>query len=688
MTRSSPGTSADRREGYKRILMSRWAHWGFLALVMLFFMRGWLNGRMPASPRMEMVVQFATSWFVLDELRHGRSLTPWNPWEFGGFPWMRLLAWPLYASVALIGWLGIPMEQALKALAFVGFAASGVATYEYMRLLTGRWQAALMAGLVYMIAPYHIHTAVDWWEFVPFWALLPLPFLFYEWALRRPDRRARLLALSALCLGLFPWVSPERALVSAVWFAAYAALRELAQVVRRETAFGAAVARLAVVGIGAAVVAVGMVLPAAMELKYLGAYHMRASTGGAATALLADYSAAPALLWGALIRRVGISVDTSTLPTIWKSFGGLFAWYLGWPVLGLATLGLAQLRRQREGWVVAVLGALALWMAFGPTVPVNPFQALPLFKTLIPFRGLMLVVFALAVLAGLGVMTLERIVRRVPLNVWLALAAVVIVVDFRPAGGVFGAQESYFTRDERAAYAFLTAQSGHWRLWEPASQNPVRYAASYSLPLAPVPRFAGHWVEGAPIHTWELLDWGDLNTALDALSVRYAMLRKADPQYGNLRAAAEAAGFVRIAWTSETVEVLEKPGHRPFALLRSTAASEDPVGGEVTYLRESPTRIRLKAAPVSQALLVVSEGWYPHWRAFVDGVPAAVERVDGMLLGVRLEPGTHEVLLVYEEPAVFGAVRLVSAAAALALAAVAVRNPEFQARRGARGRSA
>lgn len=646
---------------------------------MLFFMRGWLNGRLPTSPRMEMIVQFATSWFVLDELRHGRFLTPWNPWEFGGFPWMRLLAWPLYASVALIGWAGVSMEQALKALAFLGFAASGVAMYEYVRLLTGRWQAALVAGLVYMISPYHIHTAVDWWEFVPFWALLPLPFLFYEWALRHPEKRTRLLALSALSLGLFPWVSPERALVSAVWFGGYAVLREAARVLRRETSAAWAFLRLAGVAVGAGVLAAGMVLPVAVELKHLGAYHMRGSAGGAATALLADYSASPLLLWSALVRRIGVPVDTGALPTIWKSFGGLFGWYLGWPVLGLAALGLTQLRKHRGTWVVVVLGALALWMAFGPTVAVNPFQHLPLFRTLIPFRGLMLVVFALAVLAGLGFTALEQALRRVPTNGWLALVLLVLVVDFRPAGGVFGATESYFTADEKAAYAFLADQDGDWRLWEPISQNQVRYAASYSLPLAPVPRLAGHWVEGTPIHTWELLDWGDFGRAPDILSVRFAMLRKNDPQYAALRAGAEQAGFARRVWDSPTVEILERAGHRPFAILR--AARGGAVDGRVEYTRESPTRIRVRTKPASQALLVVSEAWYPNWHVFVDGTPAPPERVDGVLLGVWLEPGEHEVLLVYREPIVFGAVRLVSLAAALVLAVVALTNPRFQARR-------
>jgi hypothetical protein len=635
---------------------------------MLFFMRGWLNGRLPTSPRMEMIVEFSTSWFVLDELRHGRFLTPWNPWEFGGYPWMRLLAWPLYASMALIAWAGIPMEQALKVLVFLGFAASGVAMYEFARLLAGRWQAGLLAGLIYMLAPYHIHTAVDWWEFVPFWALLPLPFLFYELALRRPEGRVRFLALAALCLGLFPWVSPERTLVSAVWFGGYAILREASRIARRETAWAQAAVRLVIVGACAAVVALTMVLPAALELKYLGAYHMRGSEGGAATALLADYSASPALLLGALLRRLKMPVDTAVLPTIWKSFGSIFAWYLGWPVLGLAALGLTQIRKHREIWVLMLLGALALWLAFGPTVAFNPFQHLPLFKTLIPFRGLMLVVFSLSVLAGFGLVALERMLRRVPVNVWLALAAVVVIGDFRPAGDVFAVTESYFTADEKAAYAFLAEQNGDWRLWEPISQNAVRYAASYSLPLTPVSRFAGHWVEGTPIHTWEIMDWGDHLAALDILSVRYAMLRKGDPEYGRFRAEATEAGFAIEVWDSPSVSILENPDYRPFATLRDA-------DGSVVYARETPTRIRVGAAPVSPSLLVVGEAWYPHWQVRVDGQPAAVIRADGMLLAVELEPGQRDVEFIYAEPLHLAASRWLSGAAVLFLLGVAVCAP-------------
>jgi hypothetical protein len=641
---------------------------------MLFTMRGWLNALLPASPRMEMIVEFTTSWFVLDELKQGRFLTSWNPWEFGGFPWMRLLAWPLYAIMALIAWAGIPMEQALKVLMFLGFAASGVAMYEFARLLAGRWQAGLLAGLIYMLAPFHVHTAVDWWEFVPFWALLPLPFLFYELALRRPEKRTRHLALTALSLGLFPWISPERTLVSAVWFGGYAILREASRAVRRETSWARAAVRLAAVGVCAAVVALAMVLPAALELKDLGAHHMRGSDNGAATVLLADYSASPALLLGALLRRLKIPVDTAALPTIWKSFGSIFAWYLGLPALALAALGLAQIRRYREVWVVALLGAFALWLAFGPTVPFNPFQQLPLFKTLIPFRGLMLVTFSLSILAGFGLLTLERVVRRVPVNAWLALAVVVVIADFRPAGDVFTVTDSYFTEDEKAAYAFVAEQEGDWRLWEPISQNAVRYVATYALPLAPVSRFVGHWVEGTPIHTWELMDWGDRKTALDILSARYALLRKGDPEYGLFRSEAEDSGFVVKAWDAPTVEIWENPDHRPFAILRTAQGSL--VDGQVEYIRESPTRIRVMAEPVSASTLVVSEAWYPHWRVFVDGEAAPLLRVDQMLQGVELRPGTHDVQFVYQEPLHIPATRILSGLAALSLIVLAALRPK------------
>jgi len=264
----------------------------------------------------------------------------------------------------------------------------------------------------------------------------------------------------------------------------------------------------------------------------------------------------------------------------------------------------------------------------------------------------------------------------VPLGILAALALALVVVDFRPAGDVFTSVSSYFADDEKAAYAFLAEQPGEWRLWEPRGTLQGRYVSSYSLPLAPVKRFRGHEMEGLPVHTWELLNGSGEKTALDLLSVRFAMLRKDDPAYASLLRETEAAGFTAEAWDSATVEIREKSGYRPFAVLRSSAASPGEASGAATYLRESPTRIRVEAAPESRALLVVSEAWYPHWRVQVDGKPMPLERVDTMLQGVWLEAGDHVAVFEYKEPLYIRVSRWISAIAGLALLAAAALNPK------------
>ena len=55
---------------------------------------------------------------------------------------------------------------------------------------------------------------------------------------------------------------------------------------------------------------------------------------------------------------------------------------------------------------------------------------------------------------------------------------------------------------------------------------------------------------------------------------------------------------------------------------------------------ETPTR----------GILTIAESWYPHWRVQVDGQPGEVHRVNWALLGVRLEPGVHEVNFYFQRP--------------------------------------
>lgn len=65
-----------------------------------------------------------------------------------------------------------------------------------------------------------------------------------------------------------------------------------------------------------------------------------------------------------------------------------------------------------------------------------------------------------------------------------------------------------------------------------------------------------------------------------------------------------------------------------------------------------PDRIEVEAQSPGDSLLVFSEIWYPGWRAVVDGADQPVERVAGILRGVRLTSGRHQVVMAYDPASV------------------------------------
>jgi uncharacterized membrane protein YfhO len=61
----------------------------------------------------------------------------------------------------------------------------------------------------------------------------------------------------------------------------------------------------------------------------------------------------------------------------------------------------------------------------------------------------------------------------------------------------------------------------------------------------------------------------------------------------------------------------------------------------------SPTRLEVDVELPRPGILVVSESYYPGWRARVDGAPAEILRADYLLRGVELDAGAHHVSFEY-----------------------------------------
>ncbi len=77
--------------------------------------------------------------------------------------------------------------------------------------------------------------------------------------------------------------------------------------------------------------------------------------------------------------------------------------------------------------------------------------------------------------------------------------------------------------------------------------------------------------------------------------------------------------------------------------LRDVAPERDSV--EIaTYKSE---RVEIKTTTDQPGYLVLTDSWYPGWRAFVDDQPAPIDRADVLFRAVALEPGTHTIVFEY-----------------------------------------
>ena len=88
----------------------------------------------------------------------------------------------------------------------------------------------------------------------------------------------------------------------------------------------------------------------------------------------------------------------------------------------------------------------------------------------------------------------------------------------------------------------------------------------------------------------------------------------------------------------------------------------------VTYRRPTPERMLLGLdAGRAPALVFVSEGYHPWWRARVDGEPAPVWRAALAHLAVPVEAGPHQVELRFERPVLVAAADAATTIAWIAL---------------------
>jgi hypothetical protein len=152
--------------------------------------------------------------------------------------------------------------------------------------------------------------------------------------------------------------------------------------------------------------------------------------------------------------------------------------------------------------------------------------------------------------------------------------------------------------------------------------------------------------------------------------------------YENLRAMPRAwiVPAVVVAPLDDVLPALQTsqlPDGRPFdpsqtALVAKEddpmSAAEYPAGpSAVTFGELSNGRMAMSVTTSGGGFLVVSESYYPGWRATIDGQPAAIHRANYSMQGVVVPAGTHQVVFSFTPTSLYfsGALSVVALVAAM-----------------------
>jgi hypothetical protein len=712
----------------------------------------------PSSDQMWTGVPFR--WFGAEQWRTTGSVPLWNPFMFGGLPFVGAMHGDIFYPTAWLR-LVLPIDTAMNLGFAVHYVLAGFFAYLFLRSLRLGWTGALTGGLAYQLSGVMaslVRPGHDGKLFVS--ALMPLVLLGLVMAVRQ--RRQEGYAVLALAVGL-GLLSPhiqlmQYTLILAGFFALYLAFwaEDRPETPRaRYTALGLALVAV-VLGFGMGMI---QLWPFIHYLPFAARY---------AGAMGWEYATSYAMPWPHVMDWL-VSDFTGSAATYWgENPLKLHTEYLGAATLVLASVGVADKSRRRLLWFLGGAFLLFLLVALGAHTPFYRlwYAIVPGVKsTRAPGMAFFIPSFVVAACAGIGVERLLRGEGKKALIGWLAGAGALFLLA--AAGGLTALAESW-AGPERSNIAaqtastitlsgiksavFAAAAAGlgfavlagkvrrlpaalwlvvlvggdlyitarqFWQFSPRAAQlyqddavtlrlrqtpypyralDPGIYPTAY-LMAKRVPTVLGH--HGNELHTYDgLLGgknlWANLFPAgsvtlqdfasprypvlWDLLAIRFVILpqeslpltgwhqrtsratvpggqtavlyeRDSVPPYARVVTGAAKLPEERLLPTLldprlDVSRVVLLPDNAPVQPARlDSMPARSASRATVTHWEPGRMTVGLDPAPERDGYLLVSENWYPDWRAQVDGRDALVLRGDYTFLTVPVPAGSREVVL-------------------------------------------
>lgn len=716
----------------------------------------------PSSDQMWTGVPFR--WFGAEQWRTTGSVPLWNPFMFGGLPFVGAMHGDIFYPTAWLR-LVLPIDTAMNLGFAVHYLLAGFFAYLFLRSMRLGWTGALTGGLAYQLSGVLaslVRPGHDGKLFVS--ALMPLLLLGLVMAVRQ--RKTEGYAVLALTVGL-GLLSPhiqlmQYTLILAGFFTLYLAFwaEDRPETPRgRYTALGLALAAVAL-GFGMGMI---QLWPFISYLPHAARY---------AGAMGWEYATSYAIPWPHVMDWL-VSDFTGSAATYWgENPLKLHTEYLGAATLVLASVGVADKSQRRLLWFLGGVFLLFVLVALGAHTPFYRlwYTIVPGVKsTRAPGMAFFIPSFVVATCAGIGVERLLRGEGKKVLVGWLVGAGVLLL--FAASGGLAGMAQSWAGPErggiaaqsastitlsgvKSAVFAAAVAALGFalltgrvrrlpaalwlvvlvggdlyitarqfWQYSPRAEQlyqddavtlrlrqtpypyralDPGIYPTAY-LMAKRVPTVLGH--HGNELHTYDgllggknvwtnLFPTGQLQDLVaprypalwDLLAIRFLILpqgqlplpgwhqlsgpasvpggqtaflyeRDTVPAYARVLTGAAKLPEERLLPTLldprlDVSRVVLLPDDAPIqpAPLDSMPA-RSPSQARVALWEPGRMIVRVEPVPDRDGYLLVSENWYPDWRAEVDGQPALVLRGDLTFLTVPLPKGAREVRLTVRSDA-------------------------------------
>lgn len=342
--------------------------------------------------------------FGAEMFRQTGHIPEWNPYLFGGLPYIAAMHGDIFYPTAWLRWI-MPVDTAMNLGFFSHIVLAGVTMYAFLRGLRVSWTGALVGGLAYEltgIVASLVHPGHDGKLFVS--ALTPLMLL----ALLRAIRHGRLGGYGALAIlvGL-AMLSPQYqmayyALVASAIWTLYLVFfdPDRPATTRWPVALGLAAGA---VGLGLAIAAI-QILPFLAYIPY-----SPRGVGGPSTGW--DYATSFAMPPLEIVTTI-LPQFNGVLENYWgTNFFKSHTEYLGAIVVTLAVLGVADPGRRRLVRGLGVIAILFLLISFGGHTPFYRlwYEVMPMMKKVrAPGMAFFLVALPCAAYAGFGADRLAR----------------------------------------------------------------------------------------------------------------------------------------------------------------------------------------------------------------------------------------------------------------------------------------